>query len=174
VKRARFGKQPAALASQRRFQIGSRGSGTGFAQPLVPARQHGGDEVGRGVHVVVEVQEHPSRRGGELGERAHRSIPVVTARVFHHRRLRAELRGHRHLAHERRTEGVDGLDPQAVGDFLRVRGLVENPLAHLRRRLDGEGDGEDFLGLLHDAEQVDVALHQELGLARARRRLDDE
>src|SRR5260221_429897 len=35
-------------------------------------------------------------------------------------------------------------------------------------------DGADLFGLLHRAEQADVALHQELGLARAGGRLDDE
>src|SRR5204862_5548714 len=46
--------------------------------------------------------------------------------------------------------------------------------SHLRRRLDGEGDGDDLLGLLDRGEEADVALHQELGLARAGGRLDDE
>ena len=59
-------------------------------------------------------------------------------------------------------------------DLAGVRQLREHALAHLGRRLDGEGDGDDLFGLLHRAEQADVALHQQLGLARARRRLDDE
>ena len=51
---------------------------------------------------------------------------------------------------------------------------LQHALAHLRRRLDGEGDGEDFFRLLHRLQQLDVAAHQQLGLARAGGRLDDE
>src|SRR5204863_6796200 len=59
-------------------------------------------------------------------------------------------------------------------DLACVRDLAEDALSHLRRRLDGEGDGDELLGLLDRAEEADVALHQELGLPRAGRRLNDE
>ena len=60
------------------------------------------------------------------------------------------------------------------GDVAGVLELRENAPPHLGRRLDGEGDGYHLLGLLHRAEEPDVALHQELGLPRAGGRLDDE
>src|SRR5581483_649092 len=96
------------------------------------------------------------------------------ARVLDDAGLRAEAGDDRHLPRERGAEGVDRLDAQAMADVARVRDGGEHALSHLRRRLDGEGDGDDLFGLLDRGEQADVALHQELRLARAGRRLDDE
>src|SRR5205823_8943174 len=134
----------------------------------------GGDEVRGDLDVVVEVQEEPRRGGRELVDRAHAGVVVVLVRVLDDAGLRAEAGDHRHLARERGAEGVDGLDAKAMPDVAGVLELGENPAAHLARRLDGEGDGYHLLGLLHRAEEPDVALHQELGLARAGGRLDDE
>ncbi len=55
----------------------------------------------------------------------------------------------------------------------RVEAL-RDAAAHLAGRLVGEGDGDDFLGLVDSGQEAQVALRQQLGLARARRRLDDE
>ena len=51
---------------------------------------------------------------------------------------------------------------------------AQHAAAHFGSRFAREGDGDDLLGLLHGREQREVALDQELGLARARRRLNDE
>ena len=50
----------------------------------------------------------------------------------------------------------------------------EDAMAHLRRGLAGEGDGDDLLGRLHRGEEPKEAPRQQLGLPGARRRLDDE
>ena len=46
-------------------------------------------------------------------------------------------------------------------------------MAHFRRRLVGESEGDDFLGRLDRRQQREKALRQQFGLARAGRRLDD-
>ena len=61
-----------------------------------------------------------------------------------------------------------------MAEMLGPGNLLQNPLAHFRRRLAGEGDGEDLFRALDGLQQADVALHQQLGLPRPRRRLDDE
>ena len=97
----------------------------------------------------------------------------MVASVFDHAGLGAEAGDHRHLAREAGAEGVDGLDTEAMGDFGGVD-LFQHPLAHLRRRLDGEGDGDDLFGLFDERKQFHETANQKLGLARARGRLDDE
>src|SRR6185503_15445979 len=52
--------------------------------------------------------------------------------------------------------------------------LGEHPLPHLGGGLDGEGDGDHLFRLLHYRKDLQEAAHQELGLARASGRLDDE
>jgi len=56
----------------------------------------------------------------------------------------------------------------------RPRQRLEHALAHLAGGFAGERDGDDLLGMLHRREEPQVALDQEPGLARARRRLHDE
>ncbi len=55
----------------------------------------------------------------------------------------------------------------------RVEAL-RDAAAHLAGRLVGEGDGDDFFGLVDHRQQAQIALRQQLGLAGAGRRLDDE
>ena len=174
VQRAGAGQDARAFGPKRQFELRPRGREAGLAQPLVALREHGGDEVGGDLDVVVEMQQELRRSGRELVHRAQRRFAVMLVRVLDDAGLRAESRDHRHLARERGAEGVDGLDAKAMPDVAGVLELGENPAAHLGRRLDGEGDGYHLLGLLHRAEEPDVALHQQLGLARAGGRLDDE
>ena len=174
VQRAGAGQDARAFGPKRQFELRPRGREAGLAQPLVALREHGGDEVGGDLDVVVEVQQQPRRGGRELVDRAHAGVVVVLVRVLDDAGLRAEAGDHRHLARERGAEGVDGLDAKAMPDVAGVLELRENAPPHLGRRLDGEGDGYNLLGLLHRAEEADVALHQQLGLARAGGRLDDE
>jgi hypothetical protein len=47
-------------------------------------------------------------------------------------------------------------------------------MAHLGCSLAREGHRDDFLGLVNRCQQHQQALGQQLGLARAGRRLDDE
>ena len=64
----------------------------------------------------------------------------------------------------------------------RLRGLAarrhlqagQNAIAHFGRRLAGESDRYDLLGMLDAGQQHQKTLCDELGLARARRRLDDK
>jgi hypothetical protein len=51
---------------------------------------------------------------------------------------------------------------------------AENAVAHLGRRLVGEGQRQDLFGVFDDGEQAQVALGQQLRLAGTRWRLDDE
>ena len=51
---------------------------------------------------------------------------------------------------------------------------AQHAAAHLGGGLARERDRDDLLGLLHGREQRQIALDQELGLAGARRRLNDE
>ena len=60
------------------------------------------------------------------------------------------------------------------GAVLRAGERLQHAHSHLRRRLLREGDGDDLLGRIHAREQCEVTLDQQLGLARARRRLDDK
>jgi hypothetical protein len=167
------GEDARAFALEVAFKLVPGRSKACLAQPLVALREHGGDERGGGLDVVVEVQEEPARRRGKLIDRSEGSFPVVLVRVLDDAGLGAEARHHRHLARERGAEGVDGLDAETVGDS-RVLYFFQNPFSHLGRGLDGEGYGDDLLGLLHRLEERDEALDQELGLARAGGRLDDE
>ena len=52
----------------------------------------------------------------------------------------------------------------------------EHAVAHLGGGFVGKGDGEDLLGLLDGGvgEQLEQALDEQAGLARAGRRFDDE
>jgi hypothetical protein len=49
-----------------------------------------------------------------------------------------------------------------------------HPVAHLRRGLAGEGDGDDLLGMIDRGEEAQVALDEQSGLAGSGRRLHDE
>jgi len=60
------------------------------------------------------------------------------------------------------------------GAILRPGESLQHPHAHLRRRFLRKGDRDDLLGRIHAREQRKVALDEQLGLARAGRRLDDE
>jgi hypothetical protein len=51
---------------------------------------------------------------------------------------------------------------------------LQHAAPHLGGGLDGEGDGDDLLGLLDHREKLEIAAHEKLGLARARGGLDDE
>ena len=51
---------------------------------------------------------------------------------------------------------------------------AENAVAHLGRRLVGEGQRQDLFRMFDNGEQAQVALGQQLGLAGTRWRLDDE
>jgi hypothetical protein len=81
---------------------------------------------------------------------------------------------------ERCQRGARQLEGDALvrrlGQHAAARALQAfgDALAHLAGRLVGEGDGDDFLGLVGDRQQAQVALRQQLGLAGAGRRLDDE
>src|SRR2546425_8341139 len=169
----RLCKKAFSFGEKSRFKFLPRRRRAGLAQPLVAPREHRGDEGGRGLDVVVEVGEDSFDLRRQINEGPRGGLAVVLARLLDDRRLGAEAREHRHLARERRAEGVDGLDSEP-GCCSRGSYFFQNPLAHLGGGLDGEGDGEDLLGLFHHAEELDVALHQQVGLARAGGRLDDE
>jgi len=76
------------------------------------------------------------------------------------------------------------LPPELVGALaVRLGGGVaqggqleaaDDALAHLRRRLVGEGQGDDLLGFLDVLQQRQEALRQQLGFAGPGRGLDDE
>jgi hypothetical protein len=57
---------------------------------------------------------------------------------------------------------------------VRARQRLQHAVAHLARRLVGEGDRQNFLRVIDAREQYQVAAHQQLGLAGAGRRLHDE
>ena len=64
---------------------------------------------------------------------------------------------------------------ERIGDGLHCRRqVIENARAHFRRRLVGEGDGDDFFRLIDGRQQAQIALRQQLGLARSGRGFDDE
>jgi hypothetical protein len=72
------------------------------------------------------------------------------------------------LAHDRRGEGVIGLD----GDLVRVDTLVggersDDSAPHLLRRLDGEGEAQDLAGTHAALDQADDMAAQGVGLAGA-------
>ena len=124
------------------------------------------DDVGRG-HAVGEHGQLPREPGIERVER-------VDAQPL---RLREQLPIVRAVARD------DGAREVERRSFVRLRARLvvgggaqraQHAAAHLGGGLARERDGDDLLGLLHRREQREIALDQELGLARARRRLDDE
>src|SRR5882762_10514338 len=169
-----FPQEAFSLGGERRFQLSARRHRAGLAQPAVAVVEHVGEQPGRERHVVVEMREQLLTRRIELLEDAGSRFPIEVARVLDDLGLRAEAGQHRHLPRERGAEGVDGLDPQTVRDLARVRYAFKHALAHLRRGLLGEGDGENFLGLFDDLQQFQEAAHQQLGFPGAGRCLDDE
>ena len=62
------------------------------------------------------------------------------------------------------------------GPFIpRSRGeCCQYAVAHLRRCLARERDRDDLFGQLNRRQQRQIALDEQFGLARSRRRLDDE
>ena len=97
-----------------------------------------------------------------------------------------------HLAGEGDGEAVDGLDFQAAGVVgklpaaffvpspnegafrgIRVGQRGQHPQAHFRRRLAGEGNGQNLLGSIGPRQQAHEAADQQRGLAGTGRRLDD-
>ena len=157
--------------------------------PVVAPCEHVGHQARDSPEIVVQVLEQAldMRRSGarilaggffDKADRGERRGIVELACVVDRLGQRAEARQHRHLARKRRAERIDGLDAQprrVGGERIAAFGeLLEHALAHLGRGLARERDGDDLLGLDHRVEQREIALDQELGLARAGRRLDDE
>ena len=135
------------------------------------------------------------------GQHAAGGLAVERAGVFRRGGHGAELAGHRHGPRQVVIETVDGANQQALrivqqapfgnlvghgpglgqgGLFVRPRGRVarleelQDALAHLRGRLAGEGDRQDFLRRLDHGQQPEVAFDQQGGLARTGRGLDDD
>src|SRR4029079_15265796 len=79
--------------------------------------------------------------------------------------------------------GADGDVVRAVAQLTPARGgnlaacgrlaqRCDDPLAHFRRRLAGEGHGQDVRGVYAGTQQVDVALDEHTGLTSSRRRFE--
>jgi hypothetical protein len=112
-------------------------------------------------------------------------------------------RGERQLARQSEVEGVDGLDAQRTRILQKVpaagrgvpqrrlgqllescgariggrRGTGErarDPRAHFRGGLEGEGDGENLVRIVHRAQKAQEALGEHGGLAGAGRRLQQD
>ena len=181
--------RPFRLPRRRRHQPGAVAAGA--AEP--------GEEVrdqpdGAAVAPAGEpLAQHELARRGVAGAQMrqqrglHRALDVGPALVLvEHDGARIDSGLERVLAQDASGEGVDGGDlrPQEVapharpvrtGRRVRRPELLGDHLAdlarHLRRRLLGEGDGEDLAHLPHRtvrAEQVHEAARQHRGLPRAR------
>ena len=92
-------------------------------------------------------------------------------------RLRFDLPAALGRAGQRSPGEIEG-EPlvRRLGRHAAARALQAfgDALAHFAGRLVGEGDGDDLFGLVSNRQQPQVALGQQLGLAGAGRRLDDE
>ena len=142
----------------------------------------------------TELREHQRhRRVGacDPAARAERGIERLVHEAQHlglvgHAEARVEVRLQRKLPEQREAERVDRADrdvaepvvdlaPAGRGDLAglgRAPQGRDDALAHLRRGLPGEGDGEDVARIDACLEQVDVAIHQHPRLAGAGRRLE--
>jgi hypothetical protein len=116
------------------------------------ARQHGHLARERGAQRVYGLYAQPRRVVGD--------VPARRRIARQHRRR--ELQGELLVRALRRNAGA-----------RRIH-CLQHALAHLAGGLARERDGDDLLRMLHAREQAQIALDQQLGLARARRRLHDE
>ena len=109
-------------------------------------------------------------------------------RFVGHVEARIEIGFERKLAKQRQTKRIDGADgdvarplahvaPQLADRAWRFRSppqLGENAAAHFGRGLAREGDGENVGGVDAAAQQIEVAIDEHVGLARARRRFEHD
>ena len=109
-------------------------------------------------------------------------------RLVGHPERGVEIRLEGKLAQQGQTERVDGADgdlaqpvpqrPPAVPfgrrSVRRAPELPDDAIAHLRRRLPRERDGEDIGRIDARPQQIDVARHEDRGLAGTRRGLEDD
>ncbi len=156
-----------------------------LAAVVTPAQQ--GIELG-GQLDFVQRFDHASRR-------APIQCLGIVDRLWH----RSQPTGHRHGSNQPVAEAVDGADhqPLRVGPQLPLRDPVgqrtgafgrdllvglrlesrvkkpENALVHLGGGLAGKGHGQNFFRCLDRGQQRQEAFHQQRGLARAGRRLND-
>ena len=136
----------------RRRQFGVRGG----VDRLVLGARDGPQDVAQADRRLVEVAVVIERQGGQVAFQDEEGVDRVDDR-----RPRGQPDARTMLAEQLQAIGVERADPDARG--LR-RCDQRDALAHLLRRLIGEGQGQDRLGRGAAREQVGDARRQSAGL----------